>query len=67
MTKHRSLAGLLATAASVVALTVPATSNATTVTLPLPSLGAVVCPLLGNGAGSLNAILVGLNLRICPS
>jgi hypothetical protein len=66
---YRSFAGLLATVATVAALmVVPATSSADkTLQISVPSLGAIVCPILGNGTGSVNGVLIALNLRICPS
>jgi hypothetical protein len=68
MKKHRAFAGFLATAAAVVALTVPATSSATTATIDLSPLGPLVCGLLGGGDGQLHGgPLLGFNLRVCPS
>jgi hypothetical protein len=68
MKKRRSFAGLMATAAAVVALTVPATSSATTATIDLTPLGPLVCGLTGGGTGSLSGgLLLALNLRVCPS
>jgi hypothetical protein len=65
---YRSFAALLATVATVAALmVVPASSSAKTLELSLPQLGEIVCPIVGNGTGGLNGVLLALNIRICPS